>query len=195
MDGDGIFNFADTDADGNGIANTDEAGPLADEPVDTDSDGIADYLDVDNDADGLFDTNDGDPLTRIQVANPLNENQRLMILDAIGMIGGRNLRNVARIGGQLTITGIGFSPVVGENTVVFFGDGTQGYRRGLRRRPRERAELAQGSARPEAPRSALRAGVGRRRRRARFLEGAAQGLRPNDRAGLLGTQDRQRPEL
>ena len=70
----------------------------------------------------------------------------------------------------------------------------QGYRRGLRRRPRERAELARGSARPEAPRSALRAGVGRRRRRARLLEGAAQGLRPNGRAALLGTQDRQRPE-
>ena len=70
----------------------------------------------------------------------------------------------------------------------------QGYRRGLRRRPRERAGLARGSARPEAPQSALRAGVGRRRRRARLLEGAAQGLRPNDRAALLGTQDRQRPE-
>jgi hypothetical protein len=51
IDGDGLPNISDDDADGDGIANTDEGAPA----TDTDGDGIPDYLDIDSDNDGITD--------------------------------------------------------------------------------------------------------------------------------------------
>lgn len=51
IDGDSIPNVSDADADGDGIANTDEGFPASD----ADGDGIADWLDIDSDNDGITD--------------------------------------------------------------------------------------------------------------------------------------------
>ena len=62
-DNDGIGNNADTDDDGDGVADTADAFPLnKDESVDTDGDGIGNNADTDDDGDGILDAADPDPL-------------------------------------------------------------------------------------------------------------------------------------
>ena len=51
-DGDGIFNYLDTDDDGDGILTIEEA--LSGGLLDTDEDGIPNYLDMDDDNDGVI---------------------------------------------------------------------------------------------------------------------------------------------
>ena len=63
-DGDGIGNAADTDDDGDGVPDTEDAFPLdASENKDTDGDGTGDNADLDDDNDGVPDTTDNAPLT------------------------------------------------------------------------------------------------------------------------------------
>ena len=58
-DGDGLGDVIDTDDDGDGVADTDDAFPLdATESADTDGDGIGDNADTDLDNDGALDTED-----------------------------------------------------------------------------------------------------------------------------------------
>jgi len=57
-DGDGIPNYLDTDSDGNGISDKEEAGNDPAKPIDTDGDLIPDYLDLDDDGDSLSDINE-----------------------------------------------------------------------------------------------------------------------------------------
>jgi hypothetical protein len=69
-DGDGTDDFRDSDSDGDGLPDADEAGPSAQncgQPVDTDGDGTPDYRDPDSDDDGLDDGDEGDVGT-----NPLD---------------------------------------------------------------------------------------------------------------------------
>jgi hypothetical protein len=54
-DGDGAPDYADTDADGDGIVDNLEAGASCDHPRDNDGDGTPDYLDPDSDNDGVPD--------------------------------------------------------------------------------------------------------------------------------------------
>ena len=63
-DGDGVGDVSDTDDDGDGVLDTNDAFPLdASESADTDGDGIGDNADLDDDADGVPDTTDNAPLT------------------------------------------------------------------------------------------------------------------------------------
>ena len=58
-DGDGIYNYIDTDDDGDGYADNVDSFPLdASEYLDTDSDGIGNNSDVDDDGDGQADINE-----------------------------------------------------------------------------------------------------------------------------------------
>ena len=62
-DGDGTPDGIDTDDDGDGVLDTDDAFPLdAAESVDTDGDGIGNNADTDDDGDGVLDTDDAFPL-------------------------------------------------------------------------------------------------------------------------------------
>jgi hypothetical protein len=62
-DADGIGNNADTDDDGDGVADTDDVFPLdATETVDTDADGVGNNADTDDDGDGVEDAADAFPL-------------------------------------------------------------------------------------------------------------------------------------
>ena len=62
-DGDGIFNLADLDDDGDNVIDSLDAFPLdATESVDTDGDGVGDNADTDDDNDGIPDESDDSPL-------------------------------------------------------------------------------------------------------------------------------------
>ena len=64
-DGDGIGNNADTDDDGDGVLDGNDAFPLdPKESVDTDTDGIGNNADTDDDGDGVADTADAFPLNK-----------------------------------------------------------------------------------------------------------------------------------
>jgi gliding motility-associated-like protein len=66
-DGDGVGDVSDTDDDGDGIIDTEDAFPLdATESGDADGDGIGDNAETDDDNDGILDALDNCPLT----ANP-----------------------------------------------------------------------------------------------------------------------------
>ena len=47
VDGDNVPNFLDTDADGDGMLDIDEAGPDPTHPIDSDGDGLPDFLNPD----------------------------------------------------------------------------------------------------------------------------------------------------
>ncbi|MCZ2856647.1 MAG: hypothetical protein O2U62_06105, partial [Candidatus Bathyarchaeota archaeon] len=70
-DGDGIGNNADTDDDGDGVVDAQDAFPLdATESVDTDGDGIGNNADTDDDGDGVVDAQDAFPLDATQSVLP-----------------------------------------------------------------------------------------------------------------------------
>jgi cysteine-rich repeat protein len=64
-DGDGQPDFRDLDADGDGIADRDEAGDTTPgtPPIDTDTDGVADYRDLDSDNDTISDDDEAGDAT------------------------------------------------------------------------------------------------------------------------------------
>lgn len=66
-DGDGIFDYEDTDDDNDGVPDINDAFPHdASESVDTDSDGIGNNADDDDDNDGYPDANDQFPLSALE---------------------------------------------------------------------------------------------------------------------------------
>ena len=66
-DGDAFGDGCDTDDDGDGVADTDDAFPLdANETLDTDSDGIGNNADTDDDGDGVADSSDAFPLDALR---------------------------------------------------------------------------------------------------------------------------------
>ena len=71
MDNDGIGDICDTDDDGDGTNDREDAFPLDNsEDTDTDGDGIGDNADTDDDNDGILDVNDSCPLVAgIQAEN------------------------------------------------------------------------------------------------------------------------------
>lgn len=63
LDGDGLVDWLDTDNDGDGVTNTQDAFPLSPaEWLDTDADGVGNNADPDDDGDGLPDSVDANPL-------------------------------------------------------------------------------------------------------------------------------------
>jgi CSLREA domain-containing protein len=67
LDRDGISDTADTDDDGDGVPDSEDALPLdATESVDTDGDGIGNNADTDDDGDGVADSEDDFPLDASQ---------------------------------------------------------------------------------------------------------------------------------
>lgn len=57
--GDGVPDFRDLDSDGDGLPDSDEKGPLGNNPQDSDGDGIPDFRDTDSDNDGISDGSEG----------------------------------------------------------------------------------------------------------------------------------------
>lgn len=81
LDNDGIGNICDSDDDGDGTPDTEDAFPLdVTEDKDTDGDGLGDNADTDDDGDGIFDINDYCPNTFGTIA----ENGCPTELDSIG---------------------------------------------------------------------------------------------------------------
>jgi len=67
VDRNGVPDFRDPDADGDGLDDRVEAGALGSTPLDTDGDGIPDFRDIDSDNDGIRDSDEDVPTG---IANP-----------------------------------------------------------------------------------------------------------------------------
>jgi hypothetical protein len=75
LDSDGIGDNADTDRDGDGVANARDAFPRdANETADLDSDGIGDNADTDRDGDGVANASDAFPIDNRYTTNADNDN-------------------------------------------------------------------------------------------------------------------------
>ena len=74
LDQEGIPDNVDTDIDGDGVQNNQDAFPLDNtESVDTDGDGIGNNADTDDDGDGVLDNNDAFPLDNTETTDTDND--------------------------------------------------------------------------------------------------------------------------
>lgn len=110
VDKDGLPNFLDLDSDGNTIDDLIEFGIDPTTPLDTDGDKILDFVDLDDDSDGLLDINDSERLVKAVSARLSDKTNRLVVLSATTELAssGKQIRNIARIGDSITISGEGF---------------------------------------------------------------------------------------
>lgn len=118
LDNDGIANFLDTDNDGNGIPDAEEIGSNPEAPIDTDNDGVPDYLDIDDDGDALYDSVDPDRLTAIRFSDELDVADRLIISDIRYSYGDDSVENILVPNKTITVSGIGFAKETQQNTIA-----------------------------------------------------------------------------
>ncbi len=113
---------AAADSDQNGIPDGIEWGPLSALPLDTDGDQVPDHRDVDDDGDGILDTHDSERLIALEPADPFDAGARLLLLDGGTDLGGDDfLPGIARAGGELVLSGSGFTGEIDENLLLFIG--------------------------------------------------------------------------
>lgn len=111
------------DSDGNGIPDAVERGPVPQLPSDSDGDLTPDYLDRDDDADGILDINDAERLNTLLPLDPLGPGGLFLFEARTGPAPDRSAHGVARVGDELVLEGIGFTPGPGQNLVLFEGEG------------------------------------------------------------------------
>lgn len=116
-DGDGIPDFLDMDNDGNGISDSGEIGDNVLNPKDTDADGIPDYSDIDDDNDALVDSIDPDRLTPLKVSSYTDKN-RLIINSVYYVNEGKQVRKTLIQGKKIVVDGEGFAPDITRNNIV-----------------------------------------------------------------------------
>lgn len=118
LDKDGVPNFLDKDNDGNNISDIEEIGSNPASPVDTDNDSVPDYIDIDDDGDALYDNIDPDRLTAIRLSDELDINDRLIITDIRYHNDKYSAEDVLVLNKSISLTGVGFANDLSAYTVA-----------------------------------------------------------------------------
>ncbi|MGI1999506.1 hypothetical protein [Shewanella frigidimarina] len=68
LDQDGLAALVDLDSDGNGVSDAVDVGGSSTAPIDSDADSVADFIDLDDDNDLILDVHDQEPLVKVKSA-------------------------------------------------------------------------------------------------------------------------------
>ena len=119
-DEDGVPAFLDDDDDGDGVTDVDALAGGPGEGADLDGDRQPDFADLDDDGDGLPDGVDPQPTTPLPLVEP-GDADPLRIMLVRSDHGTFETDNFARIGDTLLLDGLGFASAAADNTIVFRG--------------------------------------------------------------------------